>query len=338
VTERIFAFDHSNYRECQRSFRGDRNQEYYLGDYRIEANPTVDVRADRRTVGTYSIIRLRSRSRLSFRRALSHIREDGTDVTVLWLVKRGRLRVTHQAGCTVVGAGDFAITKSTTPFFMECLTDQDAVHEVLHVVLPSHELQRFLPRDLHTGFCMPASGREFAIAERLLTDVFEDTGELPEHIAQLLVDSALSVLGDAIGSQHVAGMARQTVGNRRMHDIVRFIDLHLSDPKLSVAAVARGCGISPRYLCVLLKEHGTSYSRLVWEKRLNTASQWLRAPKPEKMLVAEVAFRAGFKSAAHFSRMFKRIYNMSPLEYRASAVAPTPSRSCARAPAVAVVQ
>ena len=123
-----------------------------------------------------------------------------------------------------------------------------------------------------------------------------------------------------------------------MHDILRFIDIHLSDPKLSVAAVARGCGISPRYLCVLLKEHGTSYSRLVWEKRLKTASQWLRAPKPDKMLVAEVAFRAGFKSAAHFSRMFKRIYNMSPLEFRASAVTPNPARSCARATAAAAAQ
>ena len=191
MTERIFAFDHSNYRECQLAFRGDRNQEYYLGDYRIEPSPTVDVRADRRTVGTYSIIRLRSRSRLFFRREWSHIREDGTDVTVLWLVKRGRLRVTHQAGCTLVSAGDFAITKSTTPFFMECLTDHDSVHEVLHVVLPTHELQRFLPRDLKTGFCMPANGREFAIAERILNDLFEDPGELPEHIALLLADSAM---------------------------------------------------------------------------------------------------------------------------------------------------
>jgi AraC-like DNA-binding protein len=337
VTERIFAFDHSNYRECQLAFRGDRNQEYYLGDYRIEPSPTVDVRADRRTVGTYSIIRLRSRSRLFFRREWSHIREDGTDVTVLWLVKRGRLRVTHQAGCTLVSAGDFAITKSTTPFFMECLTDHDSVHEVLHVVLPTHELQRFLPRDLKTGFCMPANGREFAIAERILNDLFEDPGELPEHIAQLLADSALSVLGDAVSTHHGAGLARQTVSSRRMHDILRFIDIHLSDPKLSVAAVAKGCGISPRYLCVLLKEHGTSYSRLVWEKRLKTASQWLRAPKPDKMLVAEVAFRAGFKSAAHFSRMFKRIYGMSPLEFRASAVTPVAARSCARAPASAAV-
>ena len=45
---------------------------------------------------------------------------------------------------------------------------------------------------------MAATGRKFAIAERILTDVFEDTGELAEETAQVLIGSALTVLSDAI--------------------------------------------------------------------------------------------------------------------------------------------
>src|SRR3546814_8015311 len=82
MTETLFMFDKRNYQECQNAFRGSRNQEYYLGDYSIEASSVIDVRADRKTVGSCSIIRLRSKCRLFFRRNWSHISEDGTDVAV----------------------------------------------------------------------------------------------------------------------------------------------------------------------------------------------------------------------------------------------------------------
>ena len=37
MTEMLFAFDQRNYLNCQTSFRGNGNQEYYLGDFSIEA-------------------------------------------------------------------------------------------------------------------------------------------------------------------------------------------------------------------------------------------------------------------------------------------------------------
>src|SRR3546814_8077322 len=89
----------------------------------------MDGRAACKTVGSCSTIRLRSKCRLFFRRNWSHIREDGTDVAVLWFVKRGRLAVSHQAGECVAKAGDFVITRSTTPFAIECQTDADGLHE-----------------------------------------------------------------------------------------------------------------------------------------------------------------------------------------------------------------
>jgi AraC-like DNA-binding protein len=316
MTETLFVFDERNYQNCQDAFRGDRNQEYYLGDYSIEGGSIIDVRAEKKAVGACSIIRLRSKTRLSFRRSWYHIREDATDVTVLWFVKRGRLCVSHQSGQSVAKAGDFLITKSMTPFFIECLTDGDSLHEVLHVVVPTHVLRRFIPDEVRTGFAVSAAGREFVIAERMLTDIFEDTGELADHTAQLLIDSALSVLSDAIKRRDACRPARQSVADKRLQDVLTFIEIHVSDPKLSVTAVAKGCGISHRYLSFLLKEHGTPFSTLVWEKRLAMASRWLSSSKPGDVAVSEIAYRVGFKSPAHFSRMFKRVFKMSPREYR----------------------
>jgi AraC-like DNA-binding protein len=326
MTETLFVFDERNYRNCQNAFRGARNQEYYLGDYSIECGSVIDVRADKKAVGSCSIIRLRSKTRLSFRRSWYHIREDATDVTVLWFVKRGRLCVSHQAGQpgqlghgqSVAKAGDFLITQSMTPFFIECQTDDESVHEVLHVVIPTHVLRRFIPHDVRTGFCVSAPGREFAIAERMFTDIFEDPGELADHTTQLLMDSALSVLSDAIKGRDVFRPARQSVADKRLQDVLTFLEIHVCDPKLSITTVAKGCGISDRYLSFLLKVHGTPFSTLVWGERLKMAGRWLASSKPNEASVSEIAYRVGFKSPAHFSRMFKRVFKMSPREYRSA--------------------
>jgi AraC-like DNA-binding protein len=325
MTETLFVFDERNYLDCQNAFRGPKNQEYYLGDYSIEAGSVIDVRADKKGVGSCSIVRLRSKTRLFFRRSLAHIRQDGTDVTVLWFVKRGRLCVSHQGGYNVAEAGHFVITKSTTPFFIECQTDDASMHEVLHVIIPTHIFRSFIPFDVKTGFSVPAKGREFVIAEHIFNDIFEDLGdELPAQIAQSLVDCALSVLCHAIKDHDICFPQRQSVSDKRLQEVLRFIEIHLSDPKLSITAVAKGCGISPRYLSFLLKLHGTPFSNLVWEKRLEMASRWLSSSKPCEVSISEIAYGVGFKSPAHFSRMFKRVFNVSPREYR-SAGLPEPA-------------
>ena len=318
MTETLFAFDKRNYRDCQNSFRGPKNQEYYLGDYSIEAGNVIDVRAERKAVGSCSIIRLRSKTRLSFRRSWSHLREDGIDVTVLWFVKRGRLSVAHQCGQTVAKPGDFVVTRSMTPFTVECITDELSEHEVLHVIVPAHVFRRFMSVDVPTGFCLPAQGRAFALAERILVDIFEDPGRFEDHAVQLLVDSALSVLSAAIRQQETAVPARQTISEKRLQDVLKFIEVHLSDPKLSSTSVATGVGISTRYLSFLLNQHGTPFSTLVWDKRLKVAAQWLASARPGEASISEIAYRVGFKCPAHFSRMFKRTYQMSPRQYRAA--------------------
>ncbi len=318
MTEQLFAFDERNYQECQTGFRGENNQEYYLGEYIIDSGSRIDVRADKKAVGACSIIRLQSRSRLFFRRSWNHIREDATDVTVLWFVKRGSLQITHQSGTSVANAGDFVITKSMAPFSMECRTDEQSTHEVLHVVIPSHIFRRFVPEEINAGFCAPAERREFRIAERLLSDVFDDCDELSSKVEQSLLDSALSVLAE--GLQHCDNSIheRQSLSQKRREDVLRYVEIHLSDPKLNAEMVAQACGISRRYLSHLLRQQGTSFPSLIWDWRLKTAHEWLSSTQSKDISIAEVAFRIGFKSPAHFSRLFKQVYKKSPREYRAT--------------------
>lgn len=319
--ETLFAFDQRNYLDCQSAFRGPRNGEYYAGDYTIESGAVVDVRAERKAVGVCSIICMRARSRQFFRRSWTHIREDATDVAVLWFVRRGRLCVSQPRGQSVARSGDFLITQSRTPFEVECQTGDDHWHEALHVVVPMHLLRRYVLHEARTGFCVPATGRRFAIAERIFNDLFEDPGEIHESAAEKLIEGALAVLGDAIRDHDCATPVKRSLADKRLSDVLRFVDLHLSDPKLTNAMVARSCGISTRYLSLLLRQHGKPLSALVWNKRLELAGEWLAMSPSADSSISEVAYRVGFKSAAHFSRMFKREFKLSPREYRASRLA-----------------
>jgi AraC-like DNA-binding protein len=316
VAETLFALDKRNYRDCQKVFRGERQQEYYRGDFWVEDAPAIDVRSERKTVGAISIIKQRSATNLYFRRTRQHIREDATDLSILWFVKHGKLAFSNQCGNKVARPGDFAITRSMSPFFIECQTDGDGVHEFIHVTVPTHILRAHIPQDFSIGLFMPVERPELAIAENILTDVFEDDGSLSEESARQLVDTALAIIGNAVRASDEAATSRQTIADRRLAEVLRFIEVHLSDPQLSTAMVAKGCGISPRYLSFLLRLKGTSFSELVWEQRLEKAKEWLASSDPRDISISEIAYGVGFKSPAHFSRMFKRVFEQNPREFR----------------------
>ncbi len=316
MAETLFSFDRRNFQDCQDKFRGDREQEYYRGDFWIEDASNIEVRSERKAVGPISIIRQRSATNLFFRRTRQHIREDATDLSILWFVKHGKLAFSNQCGNKIAQPGDFVITRSMSPFFIECQIDKDSVQELLHVTVPTHILRRHIQQDFSTGLFMPAKRPELAIAENILTDVFEDDGALGEEAARLLVETAFTIIGMAVRSSDEATPARQTIADRRLQDVLRFIEVHLSDPQLSTAMVAKGCGISPRYLSFLLRLKGTSFSELVWEQRLEKAKDWLSNSDPREISISEIAYGVGFKSPAHFSRMFKRVFKLNPREFR----------------------
>lgn len=324
MAETLFSLNKRNYRDCQDVFRGERQQEYYRGDFWVEDALTIDVRSERKMVGAISIIRQRSATNLFFRRNRQHIREDATDLSILWFVKHGKLAFSNQCGNKVAQPGDFAITRSMSPFFIECQTDDDSVHEVLHLTVPTHILRTHIPQDFSTGLFLELKRPELAIAENILTDVFEDDGSLAEESARALVDTALAIIGNAVNASEEAAPSRQTIADRRLQDVLRFIEVHLSDPQLSTAMVAKGCGISPRYLSFLLRLKGTSFSELVWEQRLEKARDWLSTSDPRDISISEIAYGVGFKSPAHFSRMFKRVFGVNPREYRGECAQRTP--------------
>lgn len=74
--------------------------------------------------------------------------------------------------------------------------------------------------------------------------------------------------------------------------------------------------ISVSYLHRLFQERGISVAASIRRRRLQHACADLADPRMATAPIHTIASRWGFTDAAHFSRIFRTEYDMSPREYR----------------------
>jgi AraC-like DNA-binding protein len=318
MPETLFALDESNYRNCQKLYRGEHKREYYDGEFWVDDALPVEVHARKCECGPFTIIETSAATRQFFRRTQKHIRDDATDLSVLWFVRKGALKYSNQSGQTTIGPGEFLLTRSMSPFFIELQPGEAGLHEILHVTLPTHLMRPHLGTEITTSAALARDCREVEIAHRLLSDVFEDDGILSQASSLLVVETACKLIGNALSEASEPSGLRRTVGEQRQVEVLRFIEIHLSDPNLCMAMVSKGCDVSQRYLSLLLQGTGQTFSELVWSKRLEMARDWLARSDPRDIAISEIAYGVGFKSTAHFSRKFKRFYGINPRDFRES--------------------
>ena len=100
--------------------------------------------------------------------------------------------------------------------------------------------------------------------------------------------------------------------------------------RFHVAALARDCGVSVRQLRSYIHiRFGTTPHSWIMRIRLRDAPALLTRNKSVKQVSAEL----GFSQVAHFSREFKRLYGLSPVDFRRShEISPTASGSDMKLP------
>lgn len=93
---------------------------------------------------------------------------------------------------------------------------------------------------------------------------------------------------------------------------------HLSDPDLSLVAIASAHRVSLRYLHKLFETEGLTAARWILQQRLERCRRELVRTASYAPPVATVAHSWGFASASHFSRAFRLAYGISPKEFQAA--------------------
>ncbi|MBB3862181.1 AraC-like DNA-binding protein [Novosphingobium hassiacum] len=315
--EKLFAGFSGNAPTVVSSYEAITRREFYDGELISETGDFSGVDLEKALSSPLSITRITTRTELSFRRGPQHIRKNRVGLRVLWFALTGSIRIVRATGTTEIPAGKAGFLDSSVPFSASLKRSPDGHHSSYQVIIPPdlfmshlHEAERLTePFSLDT--------REGHAVRELLEVLAKYGDRLGEKTAELMSHSLLEATADHLRNSGIEMPRRQKLVDRRLSDIENYIKMNLADPELSYDKVAISCGISPRYLCFLLKANNTSFSELVWKNRMPKARDWLISPKTRDYPIHEIAYMSGFKSAAHFSRMFKATYGMPPREYRA---------------------
>jgi AraC family transcriptional regulator of arabinose operon len=110
-----------------------------------------------------------------------------------------------------------------------------------------------------------------------------------------------------------AGEKNQSSAAESIRRVQRFIHEHYAEA-LSLTHLARQGGISPNHLIRLFREQmAETPMDYLWRIRVEQGATWLRETG---LGISEIAYRAGFQNAFHFSRRFKQRYGKSPRAFR----------------------
>lgn len=133
-----------------------------------------------------------------------------------------------------------------------------------------------------------------------------------ERFQEEAFDLLAGIISDHAGEHRASALSASYLLSAK-----QYIQDHLDDPMLSCERVAAAAGISSRHLTRLFAHEGGAPGRYLQEKRLERARTLLASPQGRRLDIAEIAYRHGFSSQAHFARAFKARYGMTPSETRA---------------------
>lgn len=131
--------------------------------------------------------------------------------------------------------------------------------------------------------------------------------------------TALLEPGFEFGEGNLGSVDALNGGDMRSY-VQKVIDKSLSQPGLTPAALAGGLNISVRHLYRLFEEDGDSVCRYIQRARLKRSAEDLANPFFRGESITSIAYKWGFTDSAHFSRSFKKQYDQSPKDYRATAM------------------
>jgi AraC family transcriptional activator of tynA and feaB len=311
----IFSYSGPDYFGCRGNWANMMRDEF--ADCEVDIEPG-DVRAFVRKGLAQPITFMRglTSSGISFRRCWRQIRSRQAAVRLLYFVLQGEMEVANSRGSYKIAPGRWGIINADEPFFKRTFVGGGGNFEAALAVVPEQLVLTHMPWAKGIDAAFEVGGGNQNVVNSLFDVLSFECENLSRKTAAQLATAFLQALSESVADQLLCVGRHGGLVDKRFADIQASIQKHLTCCDLSQARVAADCGISPRYLSYVLKKNATSFSDLLWGERLLKAREWLVSESLRRYPIHNIACMAGFKSAPHFSRMFKETYHLSPREYR----------------------
>ncbi len=240
---------------------------------------------------------------------------DGLDHYLVQLYASGGLVGTADERERVLRAGDVQILDLARPNATEARASA-----TIAIVVPRDTLRQALPAagDLH-GLVLRRDGS----AGGLLADYMRALAARADTIA---VADAAAIARATTGmiaacfhtTAETRARARTQIEATTLGRIQRHIAANLDAPELNAGALCGAFRMSRSRLYRLFEPMG-GVAAYIQEQRLTRAHAELSDPAHGHRRIYDIAFSGGFASEAHFSRVFRRAFGLSPSEARARA-------------------
>ncbi|WP_227815106.1 helix-turn-helix domain-containing protein [Nitrogeniibacter aestuarii] len=155
-----------------------------------------------------------------------------------------------------------------------------------------------------------------AVASTLIRSTAQHLGELGQAQFLDLSEQALDLFALAINDANPQPENLSRHRGLALARVKQFIACHFADPQLDAAAIAHGVGLSARYINELFAAEGTSTMRHLTRQRLEASRRRLASCVRAHDSVTTIAMGCGFNNMAHFSRVFRAAYGVSPGAFR----------------------
>jgi AraC-like DNA-binding protein len=230
---------------------------------------------------------------------------------------RGRSVVSQDDREAVLTSGDYAVWDTTRPYAL----NRNGTNEMLVVMFP-REMISLSPQRL-SGLTARRISRRHGLAASVspfLVELGKRVHSLNHSGGLYLADAVLDMLASSFAEQLSRGEPVEAGGSGWYLRVRAHIEQRLADPDLTVPTVAAANHISVRYLQKLFEAEGETATGWIRARRLAHCRRDLADPQFAQLPVSSIAARWGLVNAAHFSRLFKSAYGLSPTEFRAQAL------------------
>lgn len=238
------------------------------------------------------------------------IRRGGADVLFVMVPRCGHVSVRQDGRTAELDPGDLAIYDPARP----CSIAAERFFDMSIARVPVGSFAEYgLPRP--DARCTAVRVARTSDLGCLTAPYLTRMSDLPSSTTTLGVRGAtMELLSAALASVSTAAPACPAQELRLQAQ--RLIRAQLGDPDLSPASLCAALHVSLRTLQLAFADAGTSPARWITDCRVQRAADLLRQPATGQLSITDVAFAVGFRDSSHFSRVFRRVRQESPREFR----------------------